>query len=113
MNKSYVPKAKPDALILDTQTNQHYFMDYLEDSASFWALRKTIKRYIAYTELGIWQKHKPGTPHPHVLLICQSSKTKKSAQNIAAKELDCSYVELTIRVAMLENLKEISPDTVI
>ena len=104
MHKNDVPKAKPDALILDTQTNQHYLMDYLEDSASFWTLRKTIKRYIAFTELGIWQKHKPDTPHPHIILICQSAKTKRSAQNIAVKELDSSYVELTIRVTKLEDI---------
>jgi hypothetical protein len=98
MNKNHVPKTKPDAHLIDTQTNQHYFMDYLEDSASFWALRKTIKRYIAFAELGIWQKHKPDTPHPHILLICESEQLRKRVEHLVDRELDSSYVELSVEV---------------
>ncbi len=104
MNKDYVPKTKPDALAIDTQINRHYFMDYLEDTASLWTLRKTVKRYITYTELGIWQKHKPSTPHPHILLICQSPQTKRKVEYLATQELDSSYVELKILVATLKDI---------
>lgn len=98
MNKDYGPKTKPDAQLIDTQTNQHYFMDYLEDIASFWTLRKAVKRYITYTELGIWQKHKPGTPHPHILLICESEQLSKRVEHLVGRELDSSYVELSVEV---------------
>lgn len=104
MNKDYVPKTKPDALAIDTQTNQHYFIDYLEDTASFWALRKAVKRYITYAEAAIWQKHKTSTPHPHILLICQSPQTRRKLEHIVTQEMNSSYVELTIRVATLEDI---------
>jgi hypothetical protein len=104
MNKDYAPKTKPDAQLVDSQTNQYYFMDYLEDTASFWTLRKTIKRYIAYTELGVWQKHKPNQPHPIILFVCESGNLKKKVESIATKELDSSYVELNILVATLKDI---------
>lgn len=104
MNKVYVPKIKPDAQIIDTQTKQYYFMDYLEDTASFWTLRKTIKRYITYAELGIWQKHKLNQPHPIILFVCESGNLKKKVESIAIKELDSSYVELNVDVAKEDDL---------
>lgn len=111
MNKNYAPKTKPDAQIIDAQTNQHYFMDCLEDTASFWTFRKAVKRYITYAELGIWQKHKPNQPHPTILFVCESNNLKKKVESIATKELDSSYVELTITATTLEGIgsQDISP----
>ncbi len=107
MSKDYVPKTKPDAYLIDIQTSQHYFMDYLEDTASFWTLRKTIRRYITYTELGIWQKYKPHTPHPNVLLICESSKLSKKVKTLISRELDSSYVDLGIHIKQVDKLDQL------
>jgi hypothetical protein len=104
LTKDYVPKTKPDALLIDAETNQHHFMDYLEDTVSFWTLRKTIRRYITYAELGIWQKQKSGTPHPNILLICESPRLKKRVKTLVNRELDSSYVDLDVHVKQLEDL---------
>jgi len=104
MGKDYVPKTKPDALLVDTETNQHYFMDYLEDTASFWTLRKTIRRYITYAELGVWQKRKPGIPHPGILLICESSRLSKKVASLVNRELDSSFIDLGVQVVSPENI---------
>lgn len=104
MGKDYVPKTKPDALLIDTETNKHYFMDYLEDTASFWTLRKTIRRYITYAELSIWQKYKPDTPHPSILLICESSRLSKKVASLVSRELDNSFIDLGAQVVSPENI---------
>lgn len=103
MSKDYVPKTKPDALLVDTETNQHHFMDYLEDTASFWTLRKTIRRYITYAELSIWQKYKPEISHPKILFVCESPGLAKKVVALANRELDNSFIDLSIQVVSSEN----------
>lgn len=104
MHKPYVPNTIPDAFLVDTQTNVSYFIDCLEDSMSFWTLRKTIHRYITFAEMEIWQKHKPNQPHPKILLICESIQLKKRVDNLVKRELDSSYVDLQMTVSIVDDL---------
>lgn len=98
MHKPYIPITRPDAYLVDTKSDKSYFLDYLEDSMSFWALRKAIKRYIGFAELEIWQKHKPEQPHPEVLFVCESEQLKKRVKNLVKRELDSSYIELNLNI---------------
>jgi hypothetical protein len=95
MDKPYVPKSKPDAYL---ETDKSYFLECLEDNMTYWTLRKTIRKYITFAEMEIWQKHKPGQDHPEVLLICESEKLEMSVRKLVARELDKTYVELDIKV---------------
>ena len=104
MHKLYVPKSIPDAFLVDAQTNACYFIDCLEDSMSFWTLRKTIHRYITFAEMEIWQKHKPNQPHPNIMFICESAQLKKRVDNLVKRELDSSYVDLQMTVSILDDL---------
>jgi hypothetical protein len=96
MNKTYIPKTRPDAYLVDSQSDNIYFLDYLEDNMSFWTLRKAIKRYITFAELEIWQKHKPELPHPEILFVCESEKLRRKVDTLVKRELDTSYVDLDI-----------------
>lgn len=103
MNKSYVPKMRPDALLIDSQSDKSYFLDYLEDNMSFWTLRKAIRRFVTFAELEIWQKHQ-NKPHPVVLFISESDKLRKHVENLVKRELDASYVDIQISVSKLTTL---------
>lgn len=98
IDKAYVPKAKPDAYIVDKETDKSYFLECLEDNMTYWTLRKTVRKYITFAELGIWSKHKAEQSHPEVLLICESEKLEKSIGRLTTKELDSTYSELKIVV---------------
>lgn len=98
MHKPYIPITRPDAFLLDTQSDKSYFLDYLEDNMSFWTLRKAIKRYITFTELEIWLKHKPDEPHPEVLFVCESEKLKRKVAGMVNRELDSSFADISMLV---------------
>ncbi len=98
MNKPYIPKNRPDAYLVDTQSEKNYFLDYLDQSMSFWALRKAIKRYIAFAELEIWHKHKPDQTQPKILFVCESEKLQRKVEALVRRELDSSYVDLSIAI---------------
>ena len=104
MHKPYVSKTTPDAFLVDTQTNASYFIDCLEENMSFWTLRKTIHRYITFTEMEIWEKHKPNQPHPNVLFICESVQLGKRVDNLVRRELDSSYADIQMNVSILDDL---------
>jgi hypothetical protein len=103
MNKPYIPKTRPDAYLSDTKSDKNYFLDYLEDSMSFWALRKAIKRYLTFAELEIWQKHKPEQPHPEIMFVCESEKLRRKVIGMVNRELDKSYVDLHFSVCTLDD----------
>ena len=103
MDKPYVPKTRPDAFLVDTQSNKSYFLDYLEDTMNFWTLKKAIRRYITFAELEIWQKYQT-KPHPEVLLVCESERLKKRAENLLKRELDSSYADIGIATTALESI---------
>ncbi len=96
----YLPRQRPDGYLVDTKSDKKYFLDCLEDSMSFWTLRKTIKRYIRYAELEIWQKSQD-SPHPTVLIICESDQLQRKTKTIINKELDTTYAELNFAVTTL------------
>ncbi|RTK94784.1 hypothetical protein EKI60_02675 [Candidatus Saccharibacteria bacterium] len=104
MNKPYVPKTRPDAFLIDNQSDKSYFVDYLEDTMSFWTLRKAIRRYITFAELEIWQKYKLDQPHPNVLFICESAQLIKRVDNLIRRELDSSYVDIQMTASKLDDL---------
>lgn len=99
-NKAYVPKTRPDAFLVDTKSDKSYFLDYLEDIASFWTLRKAIRRYITFAELEIWQKHQD-RPLPVVLFVCESEQLRKRVEKMVERELDSSYADLDITVCTI------------
>lgn len=103
MNKAYVPKTRPDAYLLDTKGDKSYFLDSLEDNMSFWTLKKAIKRYITFAELEIWQKYQ-NKPHPNILFICESEQLGKRVENMVKRELDSSYVDITLQVSTFNKL---------
>lgn len=103
MNKPYVPKTRPDAFLIDTQSNKSYFLDYIEDTMNFWTLKKAIRRYITFAELEIWHKYQT-KPHPEVLFICESEQLKKRTDNLVKRELDSSYVDINITTTVLESI---------
>ena len=104
MDKAYVPKAKPDAYIVDKETNRSYFLDCLEASMTYWTLRKTIRKYITFAELEIWHKYKPKQPHPEVLLICESDRLQGSVKKLVDMESDRTYAHITISNVIKVNL---------
>ena len=103
MRKAFVPRSRPDAYLVDSKSNKSYFIDYLEDTMSFWTLRKAICRYLTFAELEIWQKHQD-KPRPAVLFVCESDKLVKRVENMTHKELDRSYAALDVRVLMKDKL---------
>ncbi len=109
-SKDCLPRQRPDALITDPESDRAYFLDCLEDTMSYWTLRKTIKRYIYYFEQEIWQKAQD-TPVPSVLIVCESDQLRRRATSLIKKELDSTYAELefltTTDKAMVEGEKEI------
>jgi hypothetical protein len=104
VHKDFLPRQRPDAYLIDTESDKHYLLDCLEDTMSFWTLRKNIKRFIRYAELEIWQKNQD-SEHPAILLVCESEKLKKQVQNLVNKELDNSFAEL--QFALISNLEYI------
>ena len=98
MDKAYAPKTKPDAYIVDKETSKSYFLECLEDNTAYWTLRKTIRKYITFAELEVWQEYKPNQPEPEVLLICESAKLEKTVGRLVDKALDRSYANVNIRV---------------
>ena len=98
MDKDYVPKTKPDAYIVDKEADNSYFLECLEDNMTYWTLRKTIRKYITFAELEVWQEYKPNQPEPEVLLICESAKLEKTVGRLVDKALDRSYANVNIRV---------------
>jgi hypothetical protein len=98
MDKAYVPKTRPDAYIVDKETDKSYFLECLEDNMTYWTLRKTIRKYITFAELEVWQEYKPYQQHPEVLLICESEKLERTVKKLVDKELDRSYAELGVKV---------------
>ncbi len=90
LGKTYLPKQRPDAFLQDKTSDQAYMLDCLEDTMSFWTLRKIIKRYIYYAEHEIWEKNQ-STPQPTVLIVCESKQLQKKVSRIIAKELDNTY----------------------
>lgn len=98
IDKTYVPKIKPDAYIVDKVTSKSYFLECLEDNMTYWTLRKTIRKYITFAELEVWQEYKPYQQHPEVLLICESEKLERTVKKLVDKELDRSYAELGVKV---------------
>ena len=98
MDKAYAPKTKPDAYIVDKETSKSYFLECLEDNTAYWTLRKTIRKYITFAELEVWQEYKPKQPEPEVLLICESAKLEKTVGRLVDKASDRSYANVNIRV---------------
>lgn len=98
MDKAYIPKTKPDAYIVDKETSKSYFLECLEDNMTYWTLRKTIRKYITFTEMEIWRQYKTNQSHPEVLLICESERLERTVKKLVEKELDRSYVELGVKV---------------
>ncbi|MFO0955293.1 MAG: replication-relaxation family protein [Candidatus Saccharibacteria bacterium] len=98
MDKAYVPKTRPDAYIVDKETDKSYFLECLEDNMTYWTLRKTVRKYITFAELEVWHKYKPRKLHPEVLLICESAKLEKTVGRLVEKALDRSYASVNIRV---------------
>lgn len=103
VHKDFLPRQRPDAYLIDTESDKHYLLDCLEDTMSFWTLRKNIKRFIRYAELEIWQKHQ-GTEHSKILIVCSDKSVKRKIINIIKKELDGTYVELEFLVMTTQAL---------
>jgi hypothetical protein len=103
ITKPFVPKQRPDAYLIDSKTDQSYFLDCLEDSMSFWTLRKTIRRYINYAELEIWQKYQ-SKPHPVVLFVCETEQLVRKVKSMVSKELDKSYTDIQVEVKLDKEL---------
>ncbi len=97
-SKPYVPRDRPDAYIVDSQTSKSYFLEYLRDDMNYWTLKKAIKRYVSFAETDTWQKYKD-SPFPDVLLLCESSKLAYRAKRMAEGELDSSYVDIKFKTA--------------
>lgn len=95
IGKLHVPKQRPDAYLVDTQNDQSYYLEFLETSMSFWTLKKTIRKYITYAELGIWQKYQ-SKPLPTILLVCETDHLERKVKSMAIKELDKSYSDVSI-----------------
>ncbi len=97
MDKVYVPKTKPDAYIVDKESNKSYFLECLEDNMTYWTLRKIIRKYITFAEMEIWRQHKPSQPHPEALLICDSEKLQKAVERLTGRELDNTFSDIVVK----------------
>lgn len=92
-DKGYLPRQKPDAMLIDTVSSKIYIIDYLDDNMSLWTLRKTLKRLIAYAEMDIWREYRK-EPHPIILFVCESKQLARKVKQIFNKELDNSFALL-------------------
>lgn len=98
MNKDYLPKQRPDAMIEDRQgSSKVYLVEYIDDDTSFWNQRKIVKKYINYAEQEAWNEYRPSQTHPTVLFICDSETMRRRMKRISERELDGTYVDIDIQ----------------
>lgn len=105
----YLPKQRPDGYLVDTTSDKKYFLDCLEDTMTYWTLRKTIKRYIYYFEHEIWQKTQD-SPVPSVLIVCESEQLRRKIRNVIKKELDSTYAVIDFLIRTDTSLKTDAKD---
>lgn len=94
----FLPEQKSDGFLVDRKTDNTYFLEYIEDSLNFWNLKKLIKRYIDYAELGIWEDYRR-EPFPGLIVICQSPRTARKVSRMINETLDVSYALIDVTVS--------------
>jgi hypothetical protein len=98
----YFPDPLPDIYVKyleDSNKNsanalKHYFVDIIEGNVPFFVHEKRIDSYIAYDELGDWER--TNTKLPTVLLVCDSVKLKARIDE---------YIEQAQDRALFSNIK--------
>lgn len=94
--KTHFPKPRPDAYVKhinsSTKIANDYFLLCFEEGG-YWTHRRRIRTIIEYAEHETWEKA-TGKPFPTVLVICENSGLQKGMQNLIAKELDMTFVDL-------------------
>lgn len=73
----YFPKPLPDGYIrLESEgTKPQYFLDLIRSKDPFFVAVRKVRRYIAYTDEGIWEG--TGTDLPAIILLCDSAALQK------------------------------------
>lgn len=73
---SYFPQPTPD-LYVSVQGDQpaHYFIDYYPKEMQLFVMLRRVKKYIAYSESGLWND--TGSAFPCVVIICSSSTSEE------------------------------------
>lgn len=79
------PKPRPD-LYLNGQ--QSYFLEYIDSSTPFFAVRQLVSRYIAHEENGEWEGD-----YPTLLLICETGALETRLLKHLDKIGDSSDIE--------------------
>ena len=76
----YFPETRPDAFIRlkTTHGEQHYLLEYIENSIPFRVILGKLNSYIKYSDEGEWDA--TNSPLPPVLLVCDSPQLEKRVQ---------------------------------
>jgi len=106
---SYFPQPLPDAYI-SLRIEKHeqlFFLDIISQDAPFFAIKKRIKQYIDYDEVGEWDD--TGTTFPTILIVCPS----ETVQRKLLMHLQKTETPLLFMLTTLNEIKKVSQNDVI
>jgi hypothetical protein len=107
LNQNSPIKPLPDLYLernrLSKVKNNHFFIDYLEDSLLYRQLIIAIRRYVAYAENEDWESEF-GENFPTIVLICESKRTRYRVSQLVKKVMDRTYVDIYYQVITLDRI---------
>jgi hypothetical protein len=81
--------------------HQEYFLEFLEDSVSFFVCRNRLKYYIEYTEEETWEDA-TGRTITEILLVCESKILEQRTIRFLKRYLENVYEDITFLLTSKE-----------
>lgn len=98
-----LPDAYIERIRTSTIKDNHFFLDYLEDSLLYRQLIVTIRRYVAYAEGEDWQEEF-GETFPTIILVCESKRLRYRVSQLVKRVMDRSYADIHYQVITADRI---------